>query len=296
MLDNITDQDPFLLSAHPFEDALAHQSQVQLERIYSKHQTHRCIANAYEDAGFKVALIKENIPTKFGIDLLVQIYLHKRAPINVLIGLLKKHFIHSNPDNPAQACADMILTAAAVDVLDYENMTDMFIVRWAQVISPELQAKIDQFQYPLPMIEEPNKVTHNKQTGYQTIPGSVILKNNHHEDDVCLDHINRVNKVPLKLNADVVAFMQNTWKNLDKKKPDETQDEYEIRLKAFQKFDWVSRDVLAGILAQNNKFWLTHKYDKRGRTYTMGYQINYQGNDWQKACVEFSESEPLNPL
>jgi DNA-directed RNA polymerase len=47
-------------------------------------------------------------------------------------------------------------------------------------------------------------------------------------------------------------------------------------------------------MAGGNRFWLTHKYDKRGRTYCQGYHVSYQGNDYNKACIEFADGEPLN--
>ena len=40
-----------------------------------------------------------------------------------------------------------------------------------------------------------------------------------------------------------------------------------------------------------NRFFLTHAYDKRGRTYAKGYHVNYQGNDWNKATICFAEGE-----
>lgn len=265
-------------------------SQIDLERLYSKHQVFSCLANEYRDAGFEEALIEVGILASFGIDLLVQMCLHKRASVPVLVGLLKKHFKHET--NPAQACADMILKAAAEDVIDWEDLSGTAVVKYE--VSADVQERLDRFQYPLPMIQEPESVNNNRQTGYCTIRGSIILRNNHHEDDVCLDHINRMNSTPLALNANVVAFVQNQWKNLDKPKDGESHDDFKRRKKAFEKYDRTSRDVLAALMAQGDRFWLTHKYDKRGRTYSQGYHVNYQGNDWNKACIEFADKEPLN--
>jgi DNA-directed RNA polymerase len=36
---------------------------------------------------------------------------------------------------------------------------------------------------------------------------------------------------------------------------------------------------------------MTHKYDKRGRTYSQGYHIQPQGSDWNKAVIEFADKE-----
>jgi DNA-directed RNA polymerase len=40
-----------------------------------------------------------------------------------------------------------------------------------------------------------------------------------------------------------------------------------------------------------NEFYLTHRYDKRGRCYAQGYHVNPQGNDWNKAVIELAEKE-----
>ena len=42
---------------------------------------------------------------------------------------------------------------------------------------------------------------------------------------------------------------------------------------------------------QNNKFWLKHSLDTRGRTYCNGYLINYQGASYKKAIVQLHDKE-----
>lgn len=269
--------------------SLANASQAQLELLYSKYQTQGCIAQEFLEAGIEAQLEAVNIPLAFGLDLLVQLVLHKRANIPTLVGMLKRHF--DDQENPAQACTDMILKACEEDLADWDEFTQTVVMLYN--ITPDVQAKIDQFQFPLPMIEPPQPVTNNKQTGYLTIKKSILLRNNHHDEDVCLDHINRANQTPLAVNADVVAFVQNRWKNLDKPKPGESREKFLSRKKAFAKYDRVSREVIDALLAQGNRFWLTHRYDKRGRVYCTGYHATYQGNDWSKAIIEFADKEVL---
>jgi DNA-directed RNA polymerase len=86
-------------------------------------------------------------------------------------------------------------------------------------------------------------------------------------------------------------MVQNKWKNLDKPKEDESVTDYQKRVKAFEKFDRASRDVMKLLLSEGNELYLTHKVDKRGRTYCQGYQVNYQGTPWCKATVEFHKKE-----
>jgi hypothetical protein len=185
----------------------------------------------------------------------------------------------------------MLTRAVENDFIHWHDVHETFIL--AIDIPQDVKDRMAIFQYPLPMIEEPETVKNNRQTGYQTIRNSIILRDNHHEEDVCLDHINRVNGIALSLNTDIVALIQNSWKNINTMKPGETRAEFKQRQKNFTTYDRVSRDVIDALLAQGNRFWLTHRYDKRGRTYASGYHVNYQGNDWNKSCVEFAEAEPL---
>lgn len=267
-------------------------SQIELEMIYSKHQLNKAIEAEFKEAGFEAQIESCEIPVQFGLDLLVQLVLRKRSDVATLVGILRHHFDTLDHESPAQACADMLLKSCEQDLCDWDNLSGQVVIRYD--ISSDVQARIDRYQYPLPMIEEPRPVTHNRQTGYRTIKRSIILKNNHHEDDVCLDHINRLNQQKLSLNPDVVAFVRNSWRNLDKKKEGETDDEFEARKRAFERYDEVSRDVIDALLFEGDGFWLTHAYDKRGRTYAQGYHVNYQGNDWNKAVVQFARAEKLN--
>jgi DNA-directed RNA polymerase len=41
----------------------------------------------------------------------------------------------------------------------------------------------------------------------------------------------------------------------------------------------------------DDRFYLTNKYDKRGRTYSQGYHVNPQGADWNKGVIELADKE-----
>lgn len=265
-------------------------TQIELEMIFSKYQLIPCIKEEFRNAGFIKIFEEHSMDVRFGLALMAQIALHKRLTVPAAVGLFRKYFMDS--EKPSQDCADALLKAAKDDFIDWDDVSKTFVIKYD--VSADVREKLDMFQYPLPMIEAPKKLTHNYQTGYQTIRGSALLRDNHHKEDICLDHLNRVNSVPLKINENVVAFVQNKWKNLDRPKEGETMQKYKKRVRAFQKYDQASRDVLAALLTQGNHMWLTHKYDFRGRTYAQGYHVNYQGNDWCKAVVELAEGEVLN--
>lgn len=266
------------------------KTQTDFEKIYHKNQLMRRLRSEFEIPEVIKHLEKKDIPQAFGINLLIQMVLHKRATLNILVGILYKHF--TGPSK-YQDCADMLLKAAQCDLVDYSEFAQVFILKID--LSTDVYEELEKYQYPLPMVYPPNEVTTNSQNGYYSfgVQTSIILRNNHHSDDVCLDHINRVNLTKLTINMDTVHMIKNTWNNLDKKKPDETMTEFNQRKKSFEKYDRSSKDVMDVLMEWDNEFYLTHRYDKRGRTYCQGYHVNYQGNAWNKAVIEFAHKEVI---
>ena len=260
---------------------VAHQ--VELERLFNKNQLIPRIRKEFQDEHFGEFIEAAGIPIPFGLDLLVQMALHKRASLTTLIGCLRHHFQHS------QLTADMIYKAAEADMVDYDTQIRIFVVKYT--ISDDVQEELDKFQFPLPMVVEPMVIKNNRTTGMLTSGGSVILRNNHHNDDVCLDHLNRANKIKFMVNTNTVQMVKNKWRNLDKPKEGESKEDFTKRKRAFEKFDRTAHDVIAILTKEGNEFYLTHKYDKRGRIYCMGWHISYQGNAWCKAIMEFADKE-----
>lgn len=266
------------------QDAKKQAHQKHLEELFSKNQLLPRIRKEFQAATDLMNYISDcELPKEFCLDLLVQLALHKRADLPTMVGLLRRHFDH------AQTTADALLYACEIDLCDWDNDRQQFIVRY--LISEDVQLELDRFQYPLPMVIKPKTVKTNKQSGYLTSHGSIILRNNHHDDDVCLDHINRMNSIPFEVDEVCVLMIQNSWSDLDKAKDGESEQDFTKRVRAFEKFDRTARDVYEVLLKEGNQFHLTHKYDKRGRTYSQGYHVNYQGAPWNKATICFANKE-----
>ncbi|AHC93967.1 hypothetical protein CH29_gp14 [Achromobacter phage JWAlpha] len=264
----------------------AHDLQKQLEVHFSNNQLIRRMRKEFSDCknpDFVGFFNHMGWNENFCLDALVQIALHKRADLKTMIGTLRHHFA------TAQHVADGLLELAKNDLFDWDPQLEIFIVKFG--ISEEVQHEIDKYQYPLPMVVQPQVLKNNKQSGYITTQGSVILKKNHTDDDVCLDHLNRMNRIPLSINADTVRMVQNKWKGLDKIKDGETREDFEKRKRAFDKYQRTAYEVMDIMMQCGNEFYLTHKYDKRGRTYAQGYHCNYQGTPWNKAVLEFADKE-----
>lgn len=260
--------------------------QMQLEAEFNKNQLIPRMRKEFEDSediNFMAFFEHIGVDFKLGIDAMVQLALHKRADLETLVGTL---FSHSGD---AQYIADQLLLMVENDCFDYDPSIDKFIVIYE--IDDETQLELEKFQYPLPIVSKPKEVKTNNDTGYYGSKGSIILKKNHHDMDVCLDHINRMNNQRLCINWDVANFVKNEWSNLDKPKQGETRQEYQKRVRAFQKYDRTAKDVMQLVTQEGNNFSLAHRYDKRGRTYPQGYHINYAGTSWNKAVLEFADKE-----
>lgn len=264
--------------------------QLELEHLFNKNQLLPRIKQEFlncTDFDFLGYMAEHEIPEAFGLDLLVQMVLHKRTTLSVLVGILRKHYEPAS--NASQMAADMLYHCAEVDLVSYDEITERFIIEFD--IDADVQEEIARYQFPLPMVIEPETITSNSESGYLTCPGSIILRKNHHNEDVCLDHINRMNRICFTLDDDTAFMIANEWRNLDKPKEGESHDDFQKRLRAFEKYDTSSKAVIKQITSLGNEFYLTHKYDKRGRTYCQGYHVNYMGTAWNKAVVQLLDKE-----
>lgn len=146
---------------------------------------------------------------------------------------------------------------------------------------------IKQSLYLPPMVCAPRKLTHNKSSAYLTVKNeSLILKSyNHHEGNICLDSLNKFNNVALSLDIQMLT----TFDEQPKKIIDTNEKQ-----KQFDKLREDSYRVYKLLIQSGNNFHLTHKVDKRGRTYAQGYHCSTQGNSFRKAIVNLAKKEIVN--
>lgn len=146
-------------------------------------------------------------------------------------------------------------------------------------------------EYQLDGIPEPltHQIIHKApeliNKNYTDEEGSMLLGSsfNAHKGEICLDHLNRMNQVELQLN---IPFLM-----LIKEEPKGIIDTYEQQIQ----WDEFKKQSLIKYLEIGRKtFHHIHKYDSRGRTYAVGYHVNYQGSSFKKACVQLAKGEVLN--
>lgn len=259
------------------------QTQKNLEELFDKNQLIPVLRKQFEPVFDDLGID----PHPMKLDVLVQIYLHKQADVPTMVGLFSPKW------GEPQEVAELLQECVEDDLLDYNMDTRKFILNYS--ISEDVQKQLDMYQYPLPMVVPPRRLTHNNQgSGYICQKGRIILNGSSifDEADVCLDHINRANSVKLTLNLDVVASPEGQ-KLPVKRKPGEEFYEFKKRKKQYEIFYDTSLDVMQGLLTLGNEFYLTHKYDRRGRCYAMGYHVNSQGTDYHKAVLQLAREEEL---
>lgn len=265
------------------------ENQKMLETFFNAKQTPLLLRRELLASNSVItAISRSGLDEEFALDLLSQMILHKRATVPTMVGLLRGHF--KDKTNPFQACADELHLACLRDLIDFAPRTEQFIIKFD--LDQKTHDLMRQYQYMPPMIVPPLEVDGNRGSGYITIRhDSLILKDNHHDGDLAIDAINNFNNIPLCINVNVVKGIRNSWKNLDKPKDGEGYQQYRERVIAFERYEKDSFFTISLMLEMGNEFWMTHKYDKRGRVYSQGYHINPQGNCWNKSVLEFADQE-----
>lgn len=264
------------------------EDQIELEQLFNKNQTIKRLVKEYNIKPIQNIASKANLDINFVLHMLAHICIHKQANISTMVGLLKNHF------NSLQECADALYKAAEYDLINWYSEREMFGENIPMKSS--VMEEINKYQFPLPLIIPPKKVKRNKDTGYYsefTEYGSIILNGQYHENDVNLDHINRINSVKLSINSAIAHKIKNNWKNINAKKNGESDNDYKKRLKNFHKYNQATYDIINGMVMLGNCIYISNKYDKRGRCYAVGYHINPQGNCWNKATIEFYNKEKI---
>ena len=253
-------------------------AQEELEKLYDKNQAISVLRNEF----------REVTDDPFYLDVLVQAYLHKWTPVPVLVGILSPKW------GSPQEVADKLMQAAKDDMINYIHSKRKFQYRWH--IEAETERAIALYQFPLPMVTPPLKIkANNKGTGYLSRKGPVVTKaklKDIEDKDLYLDHLNKVNSVPLQINAAVVASAQGK-RIMPVPRDKETQEEYDERREQAEKFYKNSLEVIEAMLTISDKFWLTYWYDRRGRFYCKGYHLDTQGDDYSKAILELANEEIL---
>lgn len=264
------------------------ETQADLEQLYNKFQLMKILRAEFATIVDTDIMDQSQVEPAMAIDALSQIYLHRQADPQTMVGILSPKY------GTAQAVADKLLILVELDYFDFNEDLDKFTVKYD--LSEDVKEMLERFQYPLPMVVKPEKVTDNFTTGYLTIKNLLVLNGSEYFEDVdiCLDHLNKANQVALTMNFDVIKSNQGKFVK-PVRQVGEDFDEYRKRVKQADQFYQTTTSVMDQIAQLSDEVYLTHKYDRRGRTYASGYHVNTQGDDYRKAVLTLANKEVCKP-
>lgn len=207
-------------------------------------------------------------------------------PIQAIGAILGQELCIKHPFEAIYTATELLNAGCECGLYDIHMRPNAIKIEACFDLPEQLLKDIDQAQYPTPMICPPRKVdgANNLDTSHITRVSHLILgKVGHHNEHLCVDSINYFNSIPLSLDEEILACEESFSKPLDTREKREQ----------FQKMAADSNEAYNMMLIDGNRFWLTHKYDYRGRTYSQGYHINIQSTEYKKALISFANREVM---
>lgn len=250
----------------------------------------------FESKNIRLHQVRREGLQDFFIDVAGCLAQHQHVKYTMLVGMVVGHLKYMAQYDAIRTAGELIAIAVNADLIDClpasASTTGSMELLSRISLEPETLKLIKQYQYLPPMIVPPLEIRDNRGSGYLSIRwDSLILKDNHHDGDICLDSINRFNQVAFSLDERVIRNVRDNRKHLNFPKGDESKDEWKARVESFLKMEKESMKVFATLINEGNRFHLTHKVDKRGRTYCQGYHVSYQGNTYRKAILQLADTE-----
>lgn len=236
------------------------------------------------------------------------------TPMVNIVGQLASRLGFDDKRDSIQTVAEVLAVLCETNVFDIckPHRNASLQIKSNIVLSQELQKFIDQSCFMPPLICEPRELTSNRSTAYYTHESeSVILGggHNHHELDICLDVLNRRNRVPLALDVEFLCTVEEEPTFDLNTISEETLEKYHLKgreLNAWDQADMIRKQkhnweryknqsyyFYSLMVNQGNRFYIPNGYDKRGRMYARGYHITPQGTSFKKASINFANKEQV---
>jgi hypothetical protein len=196
----------------------------------------------------------------------------------------------SDKTDAIKTIAELLAVLCATDAYDINKASKnaSLVVLSRIPLEDKLIAFINNSQYLPPMVCEPLELTNNYSSGYLSHNDGLILgSGNMHDGDICLDVLNLVNKVKLRLDTDFLSKVEE--------EPTFELDTAE-KIIEWDRFKRQSYEFYVMLAKQGNEFYLTNKVDKRGRIYACGYHITTQGTAFKKSMIELAHEDLIEGM
>lgn len=186
--------------------------------------------------------------------------------------------------------------------LDRQRKGDTYYLVPTFSLDEEMFNKLHTAMYLPPMLTKPAAVKRNNDTPYLTKESdSLVLKPryNYHNECLSLDIINMQNAIALCIDSSFLDKVEEdpTFDLNSIKATNIPEKLYKKQLQMHRR-NWLMHKNISMynyelMEANGNKFYVTHKVDKRGRLYAQGHYINPIGTSFKKAVVSLHKQEPI---
>lgn len=211
----------------------------------------------------------------------------QKKPVQAIATILGQELCIKCPFTAVDVAAALLLTGCESNLYDVFLIKNRITVKANFTLSQSLLDSIEYAQYPMPMLCKPKEVTgHNNIDDSHLISRSSLIlgKQQHNSLPISLDTVNILNAIPLALDMETLYVEETSNKPLD------TKDKVE----QFERMKRDSVKIYEYILDFGNEFFLTWKYDHRGRVYSQGYHVNLQSTDYKKSIISLAKEELLS--
>lgn len=278
-------------------------TQVDLELKYSKYQIKDWIKHNVEiDSMFKsieIAIqqqldrssefytskrvryitLKKHTSYEIALELICNVLLLGTSTLQAHATILGNNF-HEDPIAAVKSGAELLAIAESSGLYEIvhssvsDTGTTMLIPLYE--VDDDIAQWIRATMYLPPMVEKPREWTTNTDGGlYLTKTSCILGPNNHHEETQALDVLNKLQSI---------EWTHSSISNLDE--PIKDDEGFSQRATQSKYVRSITPDT----------FYFVWKYDKRGRLYSQGYDINLQGDEYRKASIEFKNKEIINDI
>lgn len=229
----------------------------------------------------------------------------RAVPYDTLISMLLTSWGKTNKTDNIAKAARLLDLGEQYNLWTYRQIPiDDFAleVRVRYFLPIQIKGKLEKCFYKLPMVVPPEPVRNNKSnkgSGYLlNKQDNLILHTKKKGGDICREFLDKANNVGFNINYDFLKICDHNL-NTDKIKNNLIErGHYSVwETMALAQENWKQylnqREIVLGEL-DTHTFYLTHKYDTRGRCYAQGYHINYQGDSFCKAMIELAQTELIS--
>lgn len=236
--------------------------------------------------------------SKLLFKLIARVVMDKQVTAQALTGMM---FGQLRYNQSRSYIIDLMLNAVTKHPFISVKRVGMYLMfTCSKDVSDEIKQKRKAMSYVLPSTEIPLRVTDNKHIGYRTLNESIICGGDlkHHDLPLNLNHINRLNRNPYRIETRIQFLVKPKFDDEPKMKDNGMMEDEKDISKRFESWTDLMDELPEKISlmgSHGNRFYIHHKYDNGGRTYTKAFHFNYQGIAYLKSLVQSYTKELVEP-